>query len=166
MAERTCAACDCKLEGDPIQVRIGGRAVEVCCEDCAQKLREASASTSESRSSAARGRSLSVLVALCAAASIGGASDLQAAEPDSNVGSSIRVSYADLDLATTEGVETLYRRIEQAARLVCKPHGVRLSAIVQREYSKCLDASMAAAGLSVGNARLASMLASAASARQ
>lgn len=45
MAEKTCAACDCKLEGDPIKVKIGGKTVEVCCDDCAQKLKEADAST-------------------------------------------------------------------------------------------------------------------------
>jgi hypothetical protein len=41
MAEKTCAACDDKIEGDPIQVKVGGITVEVCCEECAQKLREA-----------------------------------------------------------------------------------------------------------------------------
>ena len=44
MAMKTCAACDCKLEGDSIKVKIGGRTVEVCCDDCAQKLKEADAS--------------------------------------------------------------------------------------------------------------------------
>lgn len=44
MAERTCAACDYKLEGEAIEVKVGGKTVEVCCEDCAKKLREASAS--------------------------------------------------------------------------------------------------------------------------
>lgn len=45
MADRTCAACDCELDGDPITVRIGGRAVEVCCDECARKLKEAHVST-------------------------------------------------------------------------------------------------------------------------
>ena len=44
MAEKTCAACDCKLDEIAIKVRIGGKTVEVCCEECAQKLREAHAS--------------------------------------------------------------------------------------------------------------------------
>jgi hypothetical protein len=43
MAEKTCAACDCKLDANSIKVRIGGKTVEVCCDDCAQKLKEASA---------------------------------------------------------------------------------------------------------------------------
>lgn len=41
MTETTCAACDCELDASAIKVTIGGRAVEVCCEECAQKLREA-----------------------------------------------------------------------------------------------------------------------------
>lgn len=41
MAEQTCAACDYPLEDNPIQVTVAGRSVEVCCEECAQKLREA-----------------------------------------------------------------------------------------------------------------------------
>jgi hypothetical protein len=48
MAERTCAACDCALEGNSIKVTIGGKAVEVCCEECAQKLNEAAASAATS----------------------------------------------------------------------------------------------------------------------
>jgi ribosome-binding protein aMBF1 (putative translation factor) len=43
MARKTCAACDCQLEGDPIKVKIGGKAVEVCCDECAQKLKETGA---------------------------------------------------------------------------------------------------------------------------
>jgi hypothetical protein len=43
MAERTCAACDCALEGNSIKVTIGGK-TEVCCEECAQTLNEAAAS--------------------------------------------------------------------------------------------------------------------------
>lgn len=49
VAERTCAACDCKLDGEPIQVRVGGKTVEVCCADCAKQLKEADASATERR---------------------------------------------------------------------------------------------------------------------
>jgi RNase P subunit RPR2 len=43
MAKKTCAACDYPLEpNSTIEVKIGGKTVEVCCEDCATKLREAS----------------------------------------------------------------------------------------------------------------------------
>jgi hypothetical protein len=41
MAEKTCAACDCVLDASSIKVKIGGRTVEVCCDACAQRLREA-----------------------------------------------------------------------------------------------------------------------------
>jgi len=47
MVEKTCAACDCKLDTEAIQVRIGGRTVEVCCGECAQKLKEAHDSAAE-----------------------------------------------------------------------------------------------------------------------
>jgi hypothetical protein len=50
MGEKTCAACDCKLGGDSIAVKIGGRTVEVCCEECAQKLREAQVSATSATS--------------------------------------------------------------------------------------------------------------------
>ncbi len=54
MAEKTCAACDCKLDANAIKVKIGGREVEVCCDECALKLREASVSLNEPR--AGKGR--------------------------------------------------------------------------------------------------------------
>ena len=41
MTEKTCAACDCPLDENSFQVKIGGRTVEVCCDECAVKLREA-----------------------------------------------------------------------------------------------------------------------------
>ena len=49
MAEKTCAACDCKLDADLIQVKIGGKTVAVCCADCAHKLKEADASVMAKR---------------------------------------------------------------------------------------------------------------------
>jgi len=49
MVEKTCAACDCKLDSTSITVSIGGRTVEVCCDECAQKLKEAHSSTTAGR---------------------------------------------------------------------------------------------------------------------
>jgi hypothetical protein len=46
VVEKTCAACDCTLEGEVITVTVGGNAVDVCCEDCATLLKEADASAS------------------------------------------------------------------------------------------------------------------------
>ena len=43
MAKKTCAACDYPLEpNSTIKVKIGDKTVEVCCEECADKLRAAS----------------------------------------------------------------------------------------------------------------------------
>jgi TRASH domain-containing protein len=44
MTAKTCAACDCELDANPIKVKVGGNAVEVCCESCARTLKEADAS--------------------------------------------------------------------------------------------------------------------------
>jgi hypothetical protein len=41
MASKSCAACDCELDDTLIQVKIRGRTVEVCCQDCATRLKEA-----------------------------------------------------------------------------------------------------------------------------
>jgi hypothetical protein len=49
MVEKTCAACDCKLDVNPIEVRIGGKTVEVCCDECAHKLKEADVSATAAR---------------------------------------------------------------------------------------------------------------------
>ena len=43
MTKKTCAACDYPLTPEnTIKVKIGGKTVEACCEECATKLREAS----------------------------------------------------------------------------------------------------------------------------
>jgi ribosome-binding protein aMBF1 (putative translation factor) len=49
MREKTCAACDCKLDANPIKVKIAGKTVEVCCDECAQKLNEARNSATAAR---------------------------------------------------------------------------------------------------------------------
>ena len=41
MNQKTCAACDYKLDDNAIKVTLGGKTVEVCCEECATKLKEA-----------------------------------------------------------------------------------------------------------------------------
>jgi len=42
--KKTCAACDYELDANAISVTVGGKAVEVCCQECADKLKEAHAS--------------------------------------------------------------------------------------------------------------------------
>jgi hypothetical protein len=49
MKEKSCAACDCELDSSAIRVTIGGKAVDVCCEECANKLREAHASAAATK---------------------------------------------------------------------------------------------------------------------
>jgi ribosome-binding protein aMBF1 (putative translation factor) len=44
MTAKTCAACDCPLDGSAIKVKLGQSTVEVCCDECARALREADAS--------------------------------------------------------------------------------------------------------------------------
>lgn len=39
----TCADCDCELGPEAINVKLGGKTVEVCCEECAAALKEADA---------------------------------------------------------------------------------------------------------------------------
>lgn len=43
MSARTCAACDCELDANAIEVVIGGKTVAVCCGECARVLKEAHA---------------------------------------------------------------------------------------------------------------------------
>lgn len=47
--KKTCAACDYELDANSIEVTIGGKTVDVCCEECAHKLKEAHASASAAR---------------------------------------------------------------------------------------------------------------------
>jgi hypothetical protein len=49
MEQKTCAACDCELDENSIKVKLGGKIVEVCCDECAQKLKEAHASAAAPR---------------------------------------------------------------------------------------------------------------------
>ncbi|MBB6161299.1 hypothetical protein HNQ72_001096 [Rhizobium wenxiniae] len=52
MKDNTCAVCDCELDDTHIAVRIGGKTVEVCCEECATVLREAEAAARAAASTA------------------------------------------------------------------------------------------------------------------
>ncbi|HKX26493.1 MAG TPA: hypothetical protein VJ302_02260 [Blastocatellia bacterium] len=56
MVEKTCAACDCQLDENSIKVKIGGKIVEVCCDECTQKLKEAPDSAAASRGGTGHGR--------------------------------------------------------------------------------------------------------------
>jgi ribosome-binding protein aMBF1 (putative translation factor) len=49
MTAKSCAACDCELDANPVKVKLAGKTVEVCCEECAVRLREAHAETAAPR---------------------------------------------------------------------------------------------------------------------
>ena len=49
MNAKTCAACDYELDANAIKIEVGGKTVEVCCEECAQSLREANAAATSAR---------------------------------------------------------------------------------------------------------------------
>jgi RNA-binding protein YhbY len=49
MVMKTCAACDCALDANAIKVKVGGKTVEVCCQECADKLKEAHRSATVAR---------------------------------------------------------------------------------------------------------------------
>jgi hypothetical protein len=49
MVSKTCAACDCKLDANAIKIKIGGKTVEVCCDECSTKLKEAHRSATAAR---------------------------------------------------------------------------------------------------------------------
>ncbi|WEX89043.1 hypothetical protein PZN02_001584 [Sinorhizobium garamanticum] len=49
MNPKTCAACDCELDQQSIKVKLGGKAVEVCCEECATALGEAEAARTSAK---------------------------------------------------------------------------------------------------------------------
>lgn len=46
MNEKTCAVCDYPLDANAISVTVGDNVVEVCCDECAAKLREVRAERS------------------------------------------------------------------------------------------------------------------------
>ena len=54
MSSNTCAACDYPLDKDAIKVTVGGKTVEVCCQECADKLKESVRSAAAAGSADAR----------------------------------------------------------------------------------------------------------------
>lgn len=56
MTAKTCAACDSPLDGNAIRVKLGQNTVEVCCDECAQALREADSAKGDRKEQAAAGK--------------------------------------------------------------------------------------------------------------
>jgi UrcA family protein len=68
----------------------------------------------------------------------------------------VRVSYADLDLTTEQGVRVLYARIVSAADLVCPYAGIENLSLYVRSRA-CRKQAIAEAVQHVGNPRLAAL---------
>ena len=66
----------------------------------------------------------------------------------------IAVSYADLNMASTEGIDTLYRRIKLAAHKVCGVDNMRVTLDITRLNRACVAGAMDSAISDVNDARL------------
>jgi UrcA family protein len=55
---------------------------------------------------------------------------------------SIKVSFADLDLNKTAGVDALYKRIQRAARMVCRDSTSPFDIGRARKFRKCYEAAI------------------------
>jgi len=68
----------------------------------------------------------------------------------------ITVTYGDLDLSKTAGIEKLYQRLKVAARNVCGSRDVRDLNAVQ-DWRRCYRSALAGAVRDVGNTRLSAL---------
>jgi UrcA family protein len=151
MAERTCAACDCKLDSDPIKVSIGGKAVEVCCEDCAQKLRESQVSVA---AAVPRKGTLAAFVLTALGALLFAHASVVRAAPLPDVPPRQAVYYGDLDLTQTAGIESLYGRLNRAARKVCSSYVLSVGKQAELRHAACIRKAVSEAVSDIGNPRL------------
>jgi UrcA family protein len=88
-----------------------------------------------------------------------GAACAATADELSNDPPSVKVSYADLDLGTTLGAETLYHRIAAAARVVCPDPAEHLPSNLSKAKT-CRMTAIDHAVHEVSSARLAAVYAS------
>ncbi len=70
---------------------------------------------------------------------------------------SVKVRYGDLNLATEAGVQTLYRRIKGAARMVCDQSIPSGDAQSVSHFWKCYDTALGNAINRVNNTQLTAM---------
>jgi UrcA family protein len=68
--------------------------------------------------------------------------------------SEVVVRYADLNLAAAPGIETLYRRIEQAGETVCGPRPDRRAFKLDALWNDCREAAVANGVEAVDNTML------------
>jgi UrcA family protein len=79
-----------------------------------------------------------------AALSLASASPFTQAAPPGlfDAAPSIKVSYADLDLTKAAGADTLYKRIQRAARMVCRDSASPFEIGRGRKFRKCYEAAL------------------------
>jgi UrcA family protein len=82
-----------------------------------------------------------------------GVASLAHADVDSNLPSRT-VRYDDLNLSTQAGVQSLYRRIQYAAREVCGPEEVPGTRLTSPQWKDCVTSSIRQAVLSVNQPAL------------
>ncbi len=94
------------------------------------------------------------IAALCVGAGLPRAfADQPAAEP----GTSIKVKYGDLNLASPSGVEVLYKRIQKAARRVCTIDSAPADPVHVSHWQDCYRTAFANAIRDVDNQPLTAM---------
>ena len=76
------------------------------------------------------------------------------AQHPNEVTTSVRVSYADLDLSEAGGAQTLYARIKSAAREACGPEPAVLDLRDAAGYKACYEQAVAKAVNRVGSDQL------------
>ncbi len=96
-----------------------------------------------------------LLIASLAALFIG--SGAHASPADFEKGSSEKVRLSDLDLGTAEGVQVLYKRIEDAARRVCNQDAESGDPRWQMHWRYCYKTAVAKAVSDVNNQWLTAM---------
>ena len=149
MTERTCAACDCQLDANAIKVKIGGKTVEVCCDDCAQKLNESQAAAK------APPKGLSLLLAAAAVGALFlGQPTAVRAEDAADATPTAHVFYGDLDLSQPAGVQKLWGRLNQAARKVCASYTASVRRDFERRHAECISKAVSDAVSDIDNPAL------------
>lgn len=76
------------------------------------------------------------------------------AQHPNQVTTSVRVSYADLDLSEAAGAKTLYARIKSAAKEACGPEPAVLDLRDAAGYNACYEQAVAKAVNRVGSEQL------------
>jgi UrcA family protein len=94
-------------------------------------------------------------VTLVTTGALGAATAVHAAQTNPEP-AHVAIDYADLDLATSAGVDTLYHRIVQAARRVC-PQSGPTSLATKSRIRECRAAAVAEAVARINDPRLAAV---------